>query len=558
MTVSDTAGISSAPEGMAIEWDAAVPMSDGVELRANVYRPADVDRVPVIVTMGPYGKDLPTSVTYPQLWAQLLRTQPEVLGGSSGRYLVWEVPDPERWTPHGYAVVHIDARGTGRSPGVWSPFSPQESGDFADAVEWLAGQNWCTGKVGVLGVSFHAMAAWRVAERQPPHLAAVIPWYGSGDAYREACRHGGILSNTFVDAWWFRWVNNQHGCDYGPPSPLTGDSSTGPDILDAADLESLRENFPAEARAHEFLDDWAAERSVDWSQVTVPFLSVGNWGTVGLHLRGNIEAFRHAASTQKWLILLDAQGPGVDRFLDDRGFATQLRFFDHYLKGMNNDWLSQPPVTCEIPEPDGGRSTRTATAWPLDDTRWTTLNLNLTNRTMSTEPPEGSSLARYWPTSPGVTLATSSFGQRTEIVGPLALHLRVSTLAGDLDVFATVRAVDADGRIVSAPARGWLRLSHRKLDVQASTPWSPVHTHEPVSEVTPGEQYLLDIEIWPTSLVIPAGGSLSLTIGGSDTFDTGEWRHTDPDDRASSRFAGWATLHSDPGTPSWLLLPVAA
>ncbi len=558
MAATDTVRAIGDPAGMVTEWDVAIAMSDGVELKANVYRPADVGRVPVIVTMGPYGKDLPMSVTYPQVWTQLLKAQPEVLGESSGRYLVWEVPDPERWTLHGYAVVHIDARGTGRSPGAWSPFAPQESVDFAEAVEWLADQAWCTGKVGVLGVSFHAMAAWRVAERQPPHLAAIIPWYGAGDVYREALRHGGILSNTFIDAWWFQWVNNQHGSEHGRPSPFSGEGSTGPEVLETIELESMRENFPADARAHPLFDHWAAERAVDWSRVTVPFLSVGNWGTVGLHLRGNVEAFRHAASTEKWLMLLDSHGPGIDRFLNDHGFSTQLRFFDHYLKDVDNDWPSQPAVTYEVPEPGGARSTRTATTWPIDQTSWTRLHLNLLNRSMSVEPPENSPPLRYWPSSPGITFSSPPFEQPTEIVGPLALHLHASTVADDLDVFATVRVVDADGGIAGAAARGWLRLSQRDLDEQASTEWSPVHTHKRIGEVAPGEPYPLDVEIWPARLVVPPGGSLSLTIGGSDTFDTGEWRHTDSDDRANARFAGWATLYSDADAPSWLLLPVVA
>ena len=543
---------------MDITWDVEMPMSDGGLLRANVYRPPGAARVPVIVTMGPYSKDLPMSVTYPDLWAQLVRARPQILGRSSGRYLVWEVPDPERWTSHGYAVVHIDARGTGRSPGVWSPFSPRESLDFAEAVEWLAARQWCTGKVGVLGVSYHAMAAWRVAERQPPHLAAVIPWFGSGDAYREALRHGGILSNTFIDAWWFRWVTNQHGSEGGRPSPFTGEGSTGPGQLGRAELERLRENFPAEARAHPLFDDWSASRAVDWSRVTVPFLSVGSWGTVGLHLRGNIEGFRHAASAEKWLMLLDGQGPAIDRFLDEDALATQLRFFDHYLKGVKNDWTAQPAVTYELPGPGGETSTRTAAGWPLDGTRWTRLHLDAAGRTMGPEVPGALTRADYWPTSAGVTFRSQPFGERTDIVGPLALHLQVSTQAGDLDVFASVRSVDQDGRPASSTALGWLRLSQRDLDQQASTQWSPVHAHRRVCEVRAGERYALDVEIWPAGLVVPPGGRLLLTVGGSDTFATGEWRHNDSDDRPNATFADWATLYSGPDALSWLLVPVVS
>ena len=558
MTTSPETGHGDGAQDMTVSWDISIPMSDGAVLRANVYRPSGAEHVPVIVNMGPYGKDLPMSATYPQLWAQMTREQPEILTGSSGRYLVWEVPDPERWVPHGYALAHVDARGTGRSPGLWSPFSERESADFAESIEWLAGQPWCNGKAGVLGVSYHAVAAWRVAEHQPPHLAAVIPWYGAGDAYREAWRHGGILSNTFIDAWWYRWVRNQHGSGQGQVSPFTGQITTGPEIFDAAKLERMRVNIPAAARAHPLFDEWSAAQAVDWSRVTVPFLSVGSWGTVGLHLRGNVEAFRHAASTGKWLMLVAAQGAGVDRFYNDQGVAIQRRFFDHYLKGVDNDWPAQPPVTYELREPPGRRTVRSTTAWPPDQTHWMPLHLDVAQRTMNADLPGQPGQVRYWPTSDGVTFHAPPFEGRTEIAGPLALRLQVSTDAADLDIFASLQVLDADGAIAGPPAaRGWLRLSHRELDEQASATGSPVLAHRQMSQVVAGERYAVDVEMWPAAFVVPGHGSLLLTIQGIDTADAQLARHNDPDDRASTSFADWTTLYSDEHAPSTLILPVS-
>ncbi len=177
---------------------------------------------------------------------------------------------------------------------------------------------------------------------------------------------------------------------------------------------------------------------------------------------------------------------------------------------------------------------------------------------MGPEVPGALTRADYWPTSAGVTFRSRPFGERTDVVGPLALHLQVSTQAGDLDVFASVRSVDQDGRPVSSTALGWLRLSQRDLDQQASTEWSPVHAHRHACEVHAGEQYALDVEIWPAGLVVPPGGHLLLTIGGSDTFATGEWRHNDSDDRPNATFADWATLYSGPDALSWLLVPVVS
>ncbi len=543
---------------MEIAWDVAIPMADGSVLRANVYRPPGTEPVPAIATLGPYGKDMPMSVTYPEQWRLLERDHADVLGGSTGRYLVWEMPDPERWTPHGYAIVHIDARGMGRSPGIWAPFSQQETTDFVEVIEWVAAQPWCTGRVGVLGVSYHAMAAWRVAARQPPHLAAIIPWFGSGDAYREAYRHGGILSNSFIDAWFYRWIRNQHGVASGPTSPLSGERSTGPELLSDAELERSRVDLPAEVRSRQLLDDWMDAQAVDWAKVVVPLLSVGSWGSVGLHLRGNVEAFRRGASPHKWLVLLDAQGPGIDRFFSPHGVGMQRRFFDRFLKAADDGWSAEPPVTYEVHGHDGRRSTRTAATWPIERTRWTRLHLSVTERTMGDGRPPAPGQVTYWPTSDGLTLRSTPFADGAEIVGPMALHLETSTQAPDLDIFATVRVLDADRCATAALARGWLRLSHRELDDEMSTPWAPVHVHRRLSEVVAGRRYAIEVEIWPAALAVPPGGSLALNIVGRDGFDTGEWRHNDPDDRPNRTFAGWATIYSDPEAPSWLLVPVVA
>lgn len=543
---------------MHVTWDVGIPTGDGVVLRANIFRPSGSEPVPVIVNMGPYGKDVPLSVHYPEVWAQLAATPGGILSGSSGRFVVWEVPDPEQWVPAGYALVQVDARGTGRSPGVWSPMSVKETDDYVEAVEWLAAQPWCSGRVGVLGVSYHAMAAWRLAQRAPQHLSAIIPWHGAGDAYREAWRHGGILSNTFIDVWWRHCALNQHGSPEGTISPFTGQSTTGSERLDLAELEQRRVDLPELARDHRLLDGWSLAYAVDWSRVRVPFLSVAGLGTVGLHLRGNIEAFRHAASTQKWLMLLASEGSGIDRFHNEAGVALQRRFFDHFLRGVDNGWLSQPAVTYEIREPDGSRRAATSSRWPPAGAQQTSLYLDLHRRTLSTNSPNRTSSTSYWPTSGGITLRSEPFARRTEIVGPLALSMAVSTEARDVDLFVTVSVLDAGGRRVGpTAARGWLRLSQRLLDDGASTPDAPVHTHDRIADVAPGRRYRADVELWPTSVAVPRGGRLLLTVQGADPADANAFRHDDPDDRPSAVFAGWTSLHTDPEQPATLLLPAS-
>ena len=120
----------------------------------------------------------------------------------------WETPDPGYWTRHGYAIVRADEVGLGQSPGVLNTMSRDTSLAFMDVIEWAASQKWSTGKVGLLGISYYAGSQWRVAARRPKGLACIIPWEGMSDYYRDRCRHGGILSNTFIDFWWNRQVRN--------------------------------------------------------------------------------------------------------------------------------------------------------------------------------------------------------------------------------------------------------------------------------------------------------------------------------------------------------------
>lgn len=120
----------------------------------------------------------------------------------------WETPDPGYWTKHEYAIVRADEVGLGQSPGVLNTMSKDTSLAFKDVIEWAAAQPWSSGKVGLLGISYYAGSQWRVAARRPKGLACIVPWEGMSDYYRDRCRHGGILSNTFIDFWWNRQVNS--------------------------------------------------------------------------------------------------------------------------------------------------------------------------------------------------------------------------------------------------------------------------------------------------------------------------------------------------------------
>ena len=199
-------------DGMRITWHQPIRMDDGLVLRADVYRPIEELRCPVILTYGVYAKGLAYQDGYPLQWEKMVdRLSGDPAQVSTNKYQNWETTDPERWVPHGYAVVRVDSRGAGWSPGFMDPGRPREIEDLYQCIEWAGTQPWSNGKVGMLGISYYASNQWRVAGMHPPHLAAIIPWEGQNDRYRDSGYHGGILSQ-FQERWAKHQVANiQYG-----------------------------------------------------------------------------------------------------------------------------------------------------------------------------------------------------------------------------------------------------------------------------------------------------------------------------------------------------------
>ncbi len=242
-------------DGMRIDWDVPIRMDDGLVLRCDVYRPIEDGKYPVILSYGPYAKWLHFEQIYKTCWDKMCAEHPEVPAGSTNRYQNWEVVDPEKWVPDGYACVRVDSRGCGRSPGYVELWGPRETQDFAQCIEWAGVQPWSNGKVGLNGISYYAMNAFQVGALQPKHLAAICAWEGANDWYREVSHHGGILC-TFLANWYDMQVKTvQHGVGTrGFRSPMTGDWVTGPETLSEEQLHANRFDFGRLALEHEFDD----------------------------------------------------------------------------------------------------------------------------------------------------------------------------------------------------------------------------------------------------------------------------------------------------------------
>ena len=562
---------------MKIDWDVPIRMSDGLELRADVYRPDDKERHPAILSYGPYGKGLAFQEGYKTAWDIMARDYPDAVAGSSNRYQNWEVVDPEKWVPDGYVCVRVDSRGAGRSPGYLCHNNARETRDLYECVEWAAAQPWCSAKVGMNGISYYASNQWRAAAAQPPHLAAICVWEGWNDPYRESARHGGIIC-SFRKNWQDMQVKTvQHGVgERGKKNPNTGELVCGPETLPEDELARNREDMWRSFLSREFIDDYYAERTADLSKVKVPLLSAANWGGQGLHTRGNFEGFMRAASKQKWLEVHG--GSHWAPFYTDYGVGLQKRFFDYFLKGEPNGWDKQPRVLLNVRRPGERFEQRSESEWPLARTQWTRFYLDPKSQILTREEPSAAEDITYDPKGDGVTFSMIARAE-TEITGPSALKLFVSSETADADLFVVLRVFEPGGKEVlfqgaldpkTPVAQGWLRASHRKLDPGLSLPYRPWHTHDELQKLTPGTVVELDIEIWPTCIVVPAGYRIALSIRGRDyehddaaaTLSNmkhpmkgcGPFTHDDETDRPPAVFGGKVTLHFD--RKPYLLLPI--
>jgi uncharacterized protein len=583
--MSETAPLQSeVRDGMRIDWDMPIGMSDGTVLRCDVFRPQSEGRYPVLLAASPYGKWL--AFQDPQVWGgqwkMLCRHEPEILKLSSNRYQNYEFPDPERFVPDGYALVRVDVRGTGRSPGILDCYSARETRDLYECIEWAGTQPWSTGKVGLSGVSYLASNQWQVAALRPPHLAAICIWEGCSDYYREFTRHGAILSG-FSDLWYDKYVLPvQHGRgERGWRSNINGEWVSGPQTLSDKELAANRRDWRTEIRKRRLAGDefWTSRRP-DFARIEVPVLSAANWGGQGLHLRGNVEGFLAAGSRQKWLDFHCFEH--WTEYYTSAGIALQKRFLGHFLKDEDNGWGRQPRVMMQVRHPAKPFEPRAENEWPLAGTQWTKLYLERGSSSLASQAPEAAKPLSFRAQGNGVTFVSAPLEKSLHVIGPSAAKLFVSSSTEDADLFLILRLFTADLKEITYSgsndphtpmAHGWLRASSRKLDPGRSLPYRPWHTHDEVQRLVPGERYELDVEIWPTCFVAPAGYRIALTVRGKDyeypgdlgssvgqigqpATGVGPFRHIDPADQPGAVFDNEITLHFDGGEAPFLLLPV--
>lgn len=481
-------------EGLLIERNVVVPMRDGVRILVDIYRPDGpvVDRaLPAILGWSPYGKhNLSPRLRWPEAGVQ---------DGWISRFTAFEAPDPAWWCPRGYAVVYPDPRGTWLSPGEMSHGGHQESLDCYDLVEWLGEQAWCNGKVGLSGVSYLAAIQWQVGPLRPPHLAALNPWEGFSDWYREFAMHGGIRETRFVPV----------ACA-GLNWSLTRTEDTNANVL-----------------AHPLWDDYWASKENDLEAIEAPIFVVASWSDHGLHTRGTLEAYKRVSSPQKWL---EVHGRKKWAYYYEPSSVAKLQtFFDHFLKGSDDRVLSWPKVNIEVRERAWVGQFRAENEWPLARTEFRRLYLDASDGGLKPEPPAVEASTSY-ETPAGQAEFEHLFAEDTELTGHMALRLWVETdIADDADLFVALQKYDAAGAYVGMVfyamhedgpvALGWLRASHRETDPARSRPEQPFHPHVRELPLTPGEPVAVDVEIWASSTLFRKGERLRVAVKGADIYD---------------------------------------
>lgn len=566
-------------DGMRIDWNVGIKMDDGIVLRANVYRPIKEGKYPVVMSHGVYGKDYSFQEGYATAWEYLVKNHPDVPYGSTNKHQSWEVVDPEKWVPDDYVIIRVDGRGVGCSPGIYEKHSEREYKDFYECVEWAGVQPWSNGKVGLNGISYYACNQWQLAWRQPPHLAALCVWEGGSEWYRDLLRHGGIMSTHEFTWYQIQFGNVRYGRgEAGPRNPVSGEPACGDVTFTPEEDRANLSNYTDKIIEHEMLDEFYAPKQPKFDKITQPLLAASNWGGP-MHARGTIEGFLRSASSQKWL---EVHGEAHHtHFYTDYGVNLQKRFFNYFLKGEDNGWDKQPKVQLQIRHVDKFVE-RHESEWPIARTQWTKFYLQPEGHQLSTIQPEQSDKIEFEAMGYGVTFLSEPFKQETEITGPSAAKMFVSSSTTDADIFLVLRLFTPDNREVTFQGStdphtplefGWLRASHRKLDPELTTFYRPYHTHDEKQPLQPGVPVELDIEIWPTSIVVPKGYRLGLSVRGKDyeyaiktgvkeTHFVGEMtgvgpaRHNSVLDRPPEIFNGITTLHIGPENPSYVILPV--
>jgi uncharacterized protein len=569
--------------------DVKIPLRNGSFVYADVYRPDSDEPVPVIMNCGVYGRAFVHHSICSEQDAEHHETMEEryFLGNPDGyEYENHESINTATWIPRGYALVRVDSPGAGKSPGTLGIWGIEEAEAFYDAIEWAGVQPWSNGNVGLWGMSYYAVNQHAVASLQPPHLKAMISIGTDTDLYEELIYTGGILNEQFFPGWF------QHGI----VPAICGD-------VDAKD-------FLATARANPFKDSDPAAifgpraevlMSPDLSNVTVPLWTVAvTTHPSHFHQLGSSETYLNTPTKDK---KLDFWEDWFMKSYSAQAVEDHVAFFDHWLKGAGNGIMDRPPVRLEIRTGRGASHVLQENEWPIARTEYVKWYLDASSSDQEgrlpcdnvlrlastvpdaersvtysakvdvTESPLPSAAAGTPATtarcSPGATFVSEPFEHDTVLAGYSKLGLWVASTSEDMDLYVALRVLDETNREIDfcGPAlipgistdfyplaKGWLKVSHRKLDAKRSTEFRPKHTHLRADHapLRDGEIVPVEVEIIPNTGLIRKRHRLRLDIQPYTGVGHG-MRHAYD---ATYHDGAQNTIYTGPEHPSYVQLPV--
>nr|OQO20666.1 hypothetical protein B0A51_11025 [Rachicladosporium sp. CCFEE 5018] len=496
-----------------VEHDVEIKARDGIKMYADIYRPAEAgdEKLPAIIPM---------------------------------------------WCPRGYAIINVDARGAGNSEGSVHVMGSQDGEDCYDVIEAIAAMDWCSGKIGMAGNSALAIIQWRAAELNPPHLAAIAPWEGSGDIYREQFNHGG----------WF------HMSNFDLISTLIIKGNNG-----VEDMAAMYEKYPL---SNPF---WADKRA-DMSKVKCPvYISGSDFSS--MHTMGSVRGWMTIPHDKKWIRWSSAQ-EWFELYCHPESDVELHRYFDFYLRGQDNGWEMDTPKVRWSALQFGNREAIDNIEledYPVPGTEYREMFLH--SGTLNSEPAKETSVSTYDSTNKDdFADFTYTFKNKTRLIGlPKAVLYVSCEERDDLIIFVTLRKRDAKGNLLmhlnfpfkampyntieEIPLKeqavlnlhkgsmGILRASHRAYDQERSLhPQFPFHPHDKEEKIPPGTIVKLEIGIWSIGYDFDAGESISVQIGGQlpafteyDAFSKPRPEH--------EKNKGTHKIHTGPEHPSSIILP---
>lgn len=510
-----------------VEIDVEIPTSYG-KLLANVFKPnTSAGPFPVVMCAHPYNNHnipyLPKSRHGGGVLGGVpvqYRIIPQAERPSFSTFTSWESPDPNFWCKNGYVVVNLNLPGFGGSDGPATVIDEVQGDAYCQAIEWVAEQSWCTGKIGCNGVSFLAISQYVLCcnngrGKVPKALKCISPWEGMSDLRRDVAFYGGVADAGFLTFW--------YNMEVKPSFSVQG--AKGEEAF-IQRYGAIPPEWPTKISMDS--DFFTVDHFIDLEKIETPMLVCASWSDHNLHSTGSLRAFRKARGP-KWLYT--HRWGKWDCYYSKQVQELTLKFFDHYVKGISNGWEETPQCRIEV------RSARDTIhrvyhcpSWPVPGTREEKLFLTAQGKLSSSDQGATAKTVSYSGYGGSVSFL-HCFEQDTELVGHMAVHVNMHVQgADDMAVFVVVKKRDKNGRFVpfygtvgcntDGVTRGQLLASYRQLDPEESSHIHPVIAYKKSSPLQEAEVVPLDIPLEPSGTFFAAGEYLELVFSSDEIIPT--------------------------------------